>query len=402
MMSNSWLYHYYSVQSKIQFGLPFEGSSRSAAPTSLYHHTNILPNMTHTYHSSHHAPYGYHPPVDLQSLHNAESHQQSSPATNLISHHQHDFTYKRDTQPVDYSQNSSTPSNECHQINECHPINIRCSSTNSSSSSSAPSQSSVTNCRINSPPMLRKRILGKLKPLFIIENSNESPESSVDIEAQCRRGEIGSATYETVLQTRHRFLTKAPPPEPPDFWNPSPPWSDGTQRVPDLSSNSELSPTYVVTTPPTPSSAPTVPSISGSTAFSFDLITVGEQFVPIIDTCGVPYLTTESLQLPLRSVAHQWSQDHRLIASQTSPITLTPPNSNEPINKRLRRNSDKKGKFDVHIFNLFFFFQFINIYKIIICMSVLLIQIHTVAPKSQGIFLKVRCHNVGERFTLCF
>lgn len=334
MISNSWLYHYYSVQSKIQFDLPFQGSSR-AIPTSLYHQTaNIL-------HSSQHVPYGYQFPVDL---HNVDVHRPSLPTTHPISHLKHHCTYKRDNQPVDYSQNSSTLSNECHQINECNPINIRCNSTTSSNSSSSPSQSSIANFRSNSPPIQRKRLLGKLKPLFIIENNHESPESNADIETQCRRNEIASVTYGTLVQTRPRIPNKSTHLDRPDFWNPSPPWSDVAQKVPDLSSNSELSPTYIVTTPPTPSSAPSIPKISSASAFSFDLITIGEQCVPNIDTCSVPYLASDSLQLPLMSMAHHWPQDHRLIASQPSPTSLTPPNSNEPVTKRLCRNSDKKGR----------------------------------------------------------
>lgn len=343
MLSNSWLYHYYSVQSKIQFGLPFEGPSRiPATTTTFYQPANILPNITHNYHSSHHVPYGYHSPVGLPTPPNVDAHHHASPAAHLISHHhQNEFSYKYESQPVDYSQNPSSPSNGSHQMD------IRCSSTNSSNSSTA-SQSSATNCRINSPPMMRKRILGKLKPLFIIDNINKSPESIADIEAQCCRNDAGSVTCETVLPTRPRILTKAPPPELPDFidiWNPSPPWSDGTQKVPDLSSNIESNPAYMVTTtPPTPTSAASVHAISGASAFSFDWMTVGEQFVPIIESCGVQCLTADSLPVSFMQMTHQWPPDHRLITLHPSPTTLTPPNSNEPVIKRLRRDSDKKGE----------------------------------------------------------
>lgn len=342
MLSNSWLYHYYSVQSKIQFGLPFEGASRIPATTPTFYHQTAsnLPNITHNYHSSHHVPYGYHSPVGLPTPPNVEAHHQSSPTTHLISHHQNEFYYKYESQPVDYSQNPSSPSNGCHQID------IRCSSTNSSNSSSTPSHLSSTDCRIKSPPILRKRIIGKLKPLFIIDTNNKSPESIADIEAQCCRNEVGSVTYETVLPSRPRILTKAPPPEPPEFidvWNPSPPWSDGTQKVPDLSSNIESSPSYMVTTtPPTPSSAPSIPSISGASAFSFDWMTVGEQFVPIIDSYGVPCLTSNSLSVPLKPMSQHWTPDHRLRPLHPSPTTLTPPNSNEAVAKRLRRDSEKR------------------------------------------------------------
>lgn len=356
MIANSWLYHYYSVQSKIQFGLPFEGSSRipASAPTFYHSHhqsSNVSPNITHNYHSSHHVPYGYHSPVGLPTPPNVGAHHQSSPAAHLISHHQsgniHNGlgnSYNYDSQPVDYSQNPSSPSNGSF------PIDIRCSSTNSSSSSTTPSQPNTSNCQTSSPPVVRKKIIGKLKPLFIVENSNQSPEAVADIEAQCCRSEVGSVTFESILPTRPRILTKAPPPEPPDFidiWNLSPPWSESTQKVPDISSNIEFSSAYMVTsTPPTPTSAPPLTTVSGISAFTFDWMTVGEQFVPIIDSCGVACLNSDGLQVPVMPVpmVHHWPSDHRFISLHQSPTSLTPPNSNEPVIKRLRRDSERKGK----------------------------------------------------------
>lgn len=357
MLANSWLYHYYSVQSKIQFGLPFEGSSRIPATAPTFYHThhqppNIPPNITHSYHSSHHVPYGYHSPVGIPTPPTAGAHHQTSPAAHLINHHQNGnsnnglghYSYRYESQPVDYSQTPASPTNGSNQVD------IRCSSTNSSNSSSTPLQLNTSSNRISSPPTAKKRIIGKLEPLFIVENSNQSPEAVADIEAQCCRNEVGSITYETILPSRPRILTKAPPPEPPDFidiWNPSPPWSEGTQKVPDLSSNLELSPAYMVTTtPPTPTSAPPHQNIGGGSAFSFDWMTVGEQFVPIIDSCGLPCLTPEGLPVPVMPVqmTHHWPPDHRIIPLQSSSATLTPPNSNEPVVKRIRRDSDKKGE----------------------------------------------------------
>ncbi|KAL5274712.1 NPAS4 family protein [Megaselia abdita] len=338
MLANSWLYHYYSVQTKIQFGLPFEGSSRITTTTPTYYHQtpNISSDLAHTYSNSHHVPYGYHAPVGLP---NVNVHHQSSPSAHLISHHPSqngNFTYKYD-QPVDYSQNPLSPSGS-------HQIDIRCSSTHSSSSSSAPSQSNLSSCRVNSPPIMRKRIMGKLKPLFIFDHTNKSPEAVADIEAQCGRNEAGSVIYETVLPTRPRILTKAPPSDPPeliDTWIPSPPWSEGTQKVPDLSSNVELSPAYMVTTtPPTPNSAPSIQNISGASAFSFDWISVGEQFVPIIDSCGMSCLTSESLPVPVMQIHHHWPPDHRIISLHASSKNTT--NPNEATAKKIRREGNKK------------------------------------------------------------
>lgn len=36
MYANSWLYHYYTVQSKIQFGIPYEGPARVQATNDSY------------------------------------------------------------------------------------------------------------------------------------------------------------------------------------------------------------------------------------------------------------------------------------------------------------------------------------------------------------------------------
>uniref|UniRef100_A0A182N6I5 Uncharacterized protein n=1 Tax=Anopheles dirus TaxID=7168 RepID=A0A182N6I5_9DIPT len=51
MLSNSWLYHYYTVQSKMQFGIPFEGATR-IPPTAPYY------SSTATSHQSSHSPGG--------------------------------------------------------------------------------------------------------------------------------------------------------------------------------------------------------------------------------------------------------------------------------------------------------------------------------------------------------
>lgn len=64
-----------------------------------------------------------------------------------------------------------------------------------------------------------------------------------------------------------------------DQWNPSPPWSETTQKVPDIVQQ-ELSP-YLARTPPTPTSAPLPQAASNGLAFSFDWMP--EQFVPIMD-----------------------------------------------------------------------------------------------------------------------
>ncbi|XP_053667553.1 uncharacterized protein LOC128717901 [Anopheles marshallii] len=156
MLSNSWLYHYYTVQSKMQFGIPFEGATR-IPPTAPYypsntpvHHNNHSPGgggtsggamagtsggtltatgvQTHGYtpqshHSHHHIPaYGYHSP-------SGQHHNGGSVTPMLHAHHHHQpvnngglatgsddygtraYGFRLDAtgQPVDYSGGHPTP-----------------------------------------------------------------------------------------------------------------------------------------------------------------------------------------------------------------------------------------------------------------------------------------------------
>ncbi|XP_066248650.1 PAS domain-containing protein cky-1 isoform X1 [Euwallacea similis] len=88
-----------------------------------------------------------------------------------------------------------------------------------------------------------------------------------------------------------------------DQWNPSPPWSDNLQKVPDLY-HQDLSP-CVGSTPPTPTATPTMHS---ERVFSFDWMP--EQFVPSIsnstvtttieESHGHSYCTTSERLFPLQ------------------------------------------------------------------------------------------------------
>ncbi|XP_055713738.1 PAS domain-containing protein cky-1 isoform X2 [Phlebotomus papatasi] len=297
MLANSWLYHYYSVQSKIQFGLPFEGPPRVPSTTPYYHHPppTIQPTLTH--HSSpHHVPYGYHSPIGVGPHQGSPSiishHHNGAPPT----HHQtppglpgdyyKTYTYHRyESQPVDYSQ--ATP-----------PAEIRCSSRGSASH------------RSGTPPS-KRRAIGRLEPLYIPDE--ESPESTM-MELQAHGGgvENGVSGQTVILSTvapRPRLFTKAPPVDSPDFmeqWNPSPPWSETAQKVPDIA-HQELSP-YLTTTPPTPTSATAPPH---SHTFSFDW--VPEQFVPV--DCGIA--VPVPLAVPLQ-IAH-WPADHSHLMPMQPP-----------------------------------------------------------------------------------
>nr|CAH7739962.1 unnamed protein product [Callosobruchus chinensis] len=92
-------------------------------------------------------------------------------------------------------------------------------------------------------------------------------------------------------------------------WNPSPPWSDTLQKVPDLC-HQELSP-YIGSTPPTPT---TTPGDHPGT-FSFDW--VPEQHVPTMTTAS----TCEDVEGPIRCPSKQ----HRLFPLQPPPKRNHPP-----------------------------------------------------------------------------
>lgn len=338
MLANSWLYHYYSVQSKIQFGLPYEGPAAAAArvpptPTSYYHHHHhhhhhsptIQTSLTHPYVSAtaaHHMSYGYHSPVGIPP-------HQGSPGLihngTQIGHHssgnaEHYRPYAYRLEPVDYSSQQQPL-----LIQSAEP---RCGSANSSSSSSG---------RLGSPPS-KRRAIARLEPLYIPENQEPVDVSPIEINSQHSQtsdgggGVGGTILMTTVIPTRPtRYHSKAMPPDPADFmdqWNPSPPWSETAQKVPDIMAQ-ELSP-YLTTTPPTPTSAP--PPSHGP-AFSFDWMP--EQFVPIMDSAPapsaqcVPYLTQDgsitSLAMPVSmqlQMSH-WPTDHRLLYTQSLDIRHT-------------------------------------------------------------------------------
>ncbi|XP_038120618.1 uncharacterized protein LOC6039141 [Culex quinquefasciatus] len=376
MLSNSWLYHYYTVQSKMQFGIPFEGATRIPASTSYYHgeggghHSPISAAGVgvgaaghHGYIAPpHHVSYGYHSPVGQAGgggggHHNGTSgHFHHGLTAGVGGEHYRPYAYKLDPgQPVDYSGQ------------------IRCESTGSSQS--------VQPDRNGTPPV-KKRAINRLEPLYIPENGQDSPESSITelhppghasvnhpehpdggvgahsgIPIQpISGGSVQTMTLSTSLHTRsNRQLLKGPPSatitaaEPTDFidqWNPSPPWSDTTvQKVPDIT-HQELSP-YMTTTPPTPTSAPPHYLTSGvPTTFSFDWMP--EQFVPIMSDCSIagssafsgPLPCTQDglpvpamslpMPVPMQIPPPPWPSDHRLLALDSSGASSSSSGDRKP------------------------------------------------------------------------
>lgn len=329
MFANSWLYHYYSVQSKIQFGIPYEGPTRVPPTTTYFHHSPTLqsPGLGNPYATPHHhMTYGY-TPIGIPP-------HQGSPG--IVGHHHHNgnglplnhhigsdhyrpYAYRIDAQSViDFSPVTPTP-------NQMEP---RCDSANSLSNGSN---------QLGSPPS-KRRAIARLEPLYIPEQQETattaiSDTSVSDITTYAGSHGSGSDGGSTALMTtviampRQRVHSKAMQMEAPDFmdqWNPSPPWSETTQKVPDIAQQ-ELSP-YLARTPPTPTSAPPTHTNGMGPAFSFDWMP--EQFVPNMDYTGhgasvhdgtatmqisVPPLSCANVQMQLQMTHWPTTAEHKLI-----------------------------------------------------------------------------------------
>ncbi|XP_037828879.1 uncharacterized protein LOC119616538 [Lucilia sericata] len=379
MILNSWLYHYYTVQSKIQFGLPYDGGTRVPAtpptagnPTSVYYHHHIHhhtptsafsptsvvgspytalhhPNNHHQYH--HMPPYGTFHASDTAVLQRTngsggggelmlEANRENIGSDINMSH-----TTNGGIEPVDYSQlggisnHSISPSRSPLSNKSNAAAEMRCESTNSSISSHASAATSYTlscasHSRTTSPPA-KRRAVGKLEPIYLQENSSDGQHHELQNEMDSvyqvhthRADSHSSVIFATVVPTRSRLLNKLLPPDPADFmdqWNPSPPWSESNQKLSldnSSSSQQELSP-CITTTPPTPTSAP--PSVGPAcgtgvhtlgSAFSFEWMT--DQLVPVVDSC-VTCLNSEGLPVVVTHPHHHQNHQHHPHQHHVSP-----------------------------------------------------------------------------------
>ncbi|ALC46727.1 dys [Drosophila busckii] len=303
MLANSWLYHYYTVQSKIQFGMPLESAMRvtSASSTGGYYSTHQQPHgggtaginlgmsgaavgmasvfgAQHAHHH-HHAAAAYH-----------HHHTHMGATYGGVYHAEGALELKEDQQL--YGFQATAPSGG----GGLEPVDY--SQVNGAASSSQKSTRSTA-----SPPPPKKRARNKLEPLYL--HAERSPAAVITPEPDCYAlqpayasggggGALSSSSdaatsviYATIVPTRPRLPNKALPPDPADFieqWNPSPPWSESAQKasLDSFGSSHELSP-CITTTPPTPTSAtPHHGGISSQTigpAFSFEWMS--DPLVPV-------------------------------------------------------------------------------------------------------------------------
>ncbi|KAL1493132.1 hypothetical protein ABEB36_011252 [Hypothenemus hampei] len=228
MQTNSWLYHYYSVQNKLHYGLAYDGT----------HSTSRL--LYYSEHSGHgNSEFGSNPdvstyphltmmPVSLHT-HLASHHNEATSHSHHNQHREYNHLRRSDTEPVDYS--------------------------------------------------------GKRKDLKKLELDVETTT-----ETEAGEGGDGLLIVSHHLE-RPRTLLKVDPHELIEQWNPSPPWSDTLQKVPDIC-HQELSP-YIGSTPPTPT---TTPSIHSGGAFTFEWMS--EQFVPSLRNTSVPTGSLDETEHP--------------------------------------------------------------------------------------------------------
>ncbi|XP_049821598.1 neuronal PAS domain-containing protein 4 isoform X2 [Aethina tumida] len=242
MRTNSWLYHYYSVQNKLQYGLTYDVGPSSRL---LYYPTEHTQGPEFT---SNHETGGYsHLTTMTPSLQPHITHHTSQTQAHQNQHPRH---HRRiDSEPVDYSYSKRKPKELENLELDVADVDVPDSDGGGSG-------------------------------LLVISHMSERP----------------------------RTLLKVDPSELMDQWNPSPPWSDTLQKVPDLC-HQELSP-YVGSTPPTPTATP---STHTGSAFSFDWMP--EQYVPSLSAT----LTVDNE----RQI--YWPSEHRLFPLQPPPKRKHPP-----------------------------------------------------------------------------
>lgn len=315
MLANSWLYHYYTVQSKIQFGMPLDSAMRvppgSGASSSTGYYTTHqqthggvagsiglgAAGMSGVF-GSHHGHHHHHHTTAAASYHHHHPHMGATYGG--VYHAEGALELKEDQQqlfgfptagglePVDYSQ-----------------VNGGGGGGGGGGSISASTGCSQKSTQSATPPPPKKRARNKLEPLYL--HAERSPLAAITPEPDCyalhpsavyATAPPGSAAgsssdastsviYATIVPTRPRLLNKTLPPDPADFieqWNPSPPWSESAQKasLDSFGSSHELSP-CITTTPPTPTSAtPQHVGLGAQTvgpAFSFEWMS--DPLVPV-------------------------------------------------------------------------------------------------------------------------
>lgn len=408
MRANSWLYHYYMVQSKLQYGLAYEAHAASrmaAAAAAAYYHPHPPPPPPH--HPQVMSPYPHHDPSHHSNYLHHHHHQMSPAPSGVVPTHHHPHSHH-------HGLNGSTAGQHHHQLQ--HPTNS--DSPGYSMPPSTPSESGPPSYRygrrtepepvdyslhpahddpgderyllpveevrtsptitaqkrksISSHNPTRSKIEFMKTPAVTSPRSSPSTEVIVDLDRGGGGGGgtilVTSSSMVTALQhplSRTRVI-KAAIVDPAEFieqWNPSPPWSDTTvQKVPDII-HQDLSP-YMTTTPPTPTGTPGSLNGGGSsssggglshqtshTAFTFDW--TPEQYVPNLQgTLGtarssvgsIPMSDEEQFHLMGVATAATWPSEHRMFPLQPPPSRLGLQSAAGRLEPEASEPSPAKGK----------------------------------------------------------
>lgn len=338
LLTNSWLYHYYSVQSKIQFGLSYDThqqhqhpnmSPRLApphSPSSFLHQQQAQPQaLSHHHHlpyGSPHYSYGY-PTTIHGSTGNGGGglvggNSASTGGQTTATHHHHHHNNNNNSHIIMNLNGFETVAKTQATTTNNHIVEDRPKTpmTATPTTTPAPTKRRAELSQNPQQTSSKKRAISRLEPIYIPDQSSSPPEDTM---TELRNGFGGENSNQTVImgtisyaRPRTKFVGKlqtTPLLDSTEFieqWNPSPPWSEAAQKVPDIGPQ-ELSPYMTTTTPPTPNSANIVTpmavsaahlsshlssgpksaatngSLSGhGSAFSFDW--VPEQFVPVATT----------------------------------------------------------------------------------------------------------------------
>jgi hypothetical protein len=304
MQSNSWLYHYYSVQSKLSLGLQFDSSRIPPNDYYAYQPQAIPPQMP---------TYPIHQVYEMQPMSNINHHHcdySNIPLSPTSQTHMTEVIEsklnRKESVPVDYSQhqqehlNRSSPNNEPEK-KEHFKLKEKIKKSNETDNNGVDNKTIKKEdygktAKVSNKKYTFKRIESlhisdgnvelpvENQSSIITDNPNEHIVTVMDSENR----DVHAVYLNSSIQNRSRisktFSSSLPilphPIESNEIeqWNPSPTWSDSNiQKVPDIM-HQQLSP-YLITTPPTPISA-SHPITHGGT-FTFDW--VQEQYVPTSD-----------------------------------------------------------------------------------------------------------------------
>ena len=314
MRANSWLYHYYMVQSKLQYGLAYEAhaASRMAAaaaaayyhpppPPPAPHHPQVMSPYTHhdpSHHSSylhhhhhqmspapsgvvptHHHHHHHHHHHSLNGSTSGQHHHHGLNGSTSGQHHHHQLHHPTDsdspgyTMPATTQSDSAPPSYRFGRRTDPEPVDYSLHPAHDEPGDeryllpveemrTSPTVTSQKRKSISSHNATRNKLDLMKTSVVTSPRSSPSTEVIVDLDRGGGGGTVLVASSPAVTALQHPLgrprVIKAAMVDPAEFmeqWNPSPPWSDTTvQKVPDIIQQ-DLSP-YMTTTPPTPTGTP--------------------------------------------------------------------------------------------------------------------------------------------------